>query len=458
VGLTRGFLLSLLIYAQHELGQEYKMPITQTLRIAIADCLEMFPGIETLEGRKELITQADLDAELAKRITYGGSVHSFCALLVSDLEEYGTLEDGYHPLQAIVDAVRESVDGEERRECDVVLTDLRLQLALAGAGELIRTRWYVLLSGFAFCAILLVAVGYVLPVAGQPVLGPTPSEMPKAVVAEAFTPTPIKMVMANTVGQTSEPLLASPVPAITETPPLTSAPDVTGAVVEQPSRTTTVEPATSTLISAASTVVPTSTPMAGAAMPTIEPPPTMTLLPTQTLAPGAAVLAVLSPSAEPTSMPTSTIPPSPTTASRPRLTRTSSPTVAPVDGKLVVIKLDAPEVAFYDIKGNYTLSGLAIQCLDASSVALVDQQGFPVLVPLQGAEGVYALPEGTAKVLLWVDSKVYGDWWDRFVTQAESIREQEIIVLRVLERSGPQPEKTLPNRRWKTPLSTGLGQ
>jgi hypothetical protein len=433
------------------------MPITQTLRIAIADCLEMFPGIETLEGRKELIAQADLDAELAKRITYGGSVRSFSALLVADLEEYGRLEDGYHPLQAIVDAVRESVDGQERRECDVLLADLRLQLAFAGAGELVRTRWYVLLSGFAFCAILLMAVGYVLPVVGQPVLSSTPSETPSAMAIEVFTPTPVKIVMVDTAGQTTEPLTAISVPTVMATAPLTSVPDAVGSVVEQPSLPATHAPATTTHAPATLTLAPTSTPASDAGMSATEPPPTIALLPTQTSMPDAAMLAVLSPSETPMSMPTLTTPVSPTAPPRPRLTSTPIATAAPVRDGFAAIKLDAPEVAFHDIGGNYTLSGVAIQCLDAGSVALVDKQGFPILVPLQGIDGVYTLPEGTAKVMLWVDSNVYGDWWDRFSTQAESVREQDAIVLRVVERSRAQPEKTLPNRRWKTPISSSFG-
>ena len=432
------------------------MPITQTLRIAIADCLELFPGIETLEGRKELVAQADLDAELAKRITYGGSVRSFSALLVADLEEYGRLEDGYHPLQAIVDAVRESVDGQERRECDVLLTDLRLQLAFAGFGELVRTRWYVLLSGFAFCAILLMAVGYVLPVVGQPVLSSTPSEAASAMAIEVFTPTPVKIVMVHTAGQTTEPLTASSVPTAVATAALTSVPDAAGSDVEQPSPAATHAPAATTLAPATPILAPTSTPASDAAMPATEPPPTTTL-PTQTSMPDAAILAVLSPSETPTSTPTRTTPVSPTAIARRRLTRTPVATAAPVRDGFAAIKLDAPEVAFHDIGGNYTLSGLAIQCLDAGSVAIVDKQGFPILVPLQGIDGVYTLPEGTAKVMLWVDSKVYGDWWDRFSTQAESVREQEAIVLRVVERSRMQPEKTLPNRRWKTPISSSFG-
>ena len=271
-----------------------------------------FQASKTLEGRKELVARADLDAELAKRITYGGSVRSFSALLVADLEEYGRLEDGYHPLQAIVDAVRESVDGQERRECDVLLTDLRLQLALAGAGELVRTRWYVLLSGFAFCAILLMAVGYVLPVVGQPVLSSTPSEAPSAMAIEVLTPTPVKIVMAHTAGQTTEPLTASSVPTVVATAPLTSVPDAAGSVVEQPSPAATDAPATSTHAPATPTLAPTSTPASDVAMPATEPPPTITLLPTQTSMPDAAILAVLSPSETPTSTPTRTTPVSPT--------------------------------------------------------------------------------------------------------------------------------------------------
>ncbi len=432
------------------------MPITQTLRIAIADCLELFPGIETLEGRKELVAQADLDAELAKRITYGGSVRSFSALLVADLEEYGRLEDGYHPLQAIVDAVRESVDGQERRECDVLLADLRLQLAFAGVGELVRTRWYVLLSGFAFCAILLMAVGYLLPVVGQPVLSSSPSETPSAMAIEVFTPTPVKIVMAHTAGQTTEPVTAGSAPTVLVTTPLTSVPDAAGSVAERPSPAATLAFATTTHAPATPTLAPTSTPASDAGMPATEPPPTITLLPTQTSMPEAAILAVLSPSETATPMPTPTTPALPTATPRQQLTRAPVATAAPVRDGSAAIKLDAPEVAFHDIGGNYTLSGLAIQCLDAGSVALVDKQGFPILVPLQGVDGVYTLPEGTAKVMLWVDSKVYGDWWDRFSTQAESVS-GEAIVLRVVERSRAQPEKTLPNRRWKTPISSSFG-
>jgi hypothetical protein len=122
-----------------------------------------------------------------------------------------------------------------------------------------------------------------------------------------------------------------------------------------------------------------------------------------------------------------------------------------------LIKLDAPESAFKDIRGNHTLNGLAVECLDASSAPLTDPQGFPLLVLLHGEEGTYTLPEGTKKVLLWVDVKVYGDWWSRFSTQAVDATAQETIVLSVVERPSGGPGKSLPDRRRKTPSSPTSG-
>ena len=75
-------------------------------------------------------------------------------------------------------------------------------------------------------------------------------------------------------------------------------------------------------------------------------------------------------------------------------------------------------------------------------------------MPLQGMQGVYTLPEGTKKVLLWVDSRVYGDWWNYYDTQAEDTVGQDSIVLRVVQRSSAAPARGLPDRRWKTPESS----
>jgi len=414
------------------------MPITQTLRMAIIDCLAACPGIEKLDGRRALVAQADLDAELAKRITYGGPVRSFCALLVADLEEYGRLEDGYHPLQAIMDAVHECMDAEGRRECNLISADLRLQLAIAGIGELIRTRWYVLLSGLAFGAILLFAVGYVLPAVGEPVLESSTPDALSTTGVELFTPTPIKGLVAEARNRAS----GQTATAALEVPPPTLAADATTPSIVQPSPTYELA------------AMLTPTPRAGATVLPTEPPLAIISAATQPSATDVATPTILSSSETPTSLPPYTALASATATASPRATNTPGNRVPARDGLQRAIRLDAPETALRSIQGDLTLDGLAIECLDAGSVSVVDERGLPIRMPLQGMQGVYTLPEGTKKVLLWVDSRVYGDWWNYYDTQAEDTVGQDSIVLRVVQRSSAAPARGLPDRRWKTPESS----
>jgi len=389
-------------------AQESKMPITQTLRMAIVDCLETVPGIDEPDGRRTLIAQAELDSELARRITYGGSTRSFCALLVSDLEEYGRLDDGYHALEAVIEAAREFMDEDGVRECDTILMDLRLQLKLAGAADLIRTRWYVLLSGVALFTILLVAVGYLLPVLGQPATG----------------------------ASTDTSLEAKFVPS----------PTLTAAPVSSVESATVVPPAASLTPTTVRTSAPTVTPMM--TRPSIEQPAAApTTAPTENLTPVATVLATLELPAPPQE-PTHTASPPPTPTRRPLATRVPATITQPSPaGIQKIVRLDAPEGAFKDIRGNQTLHGLAIQCLGADSTPLADRQGIPILLALKGTEGTYTLPEGTKRVVLWVDMTVYGEWWNHFDAQAVDVTAQDVIVLRVVGRSQVLPVKTLPSRR-----------
>jgi len=168
------------------------MATTRTLRRAIAECLQMCQGIETLEGRKALIARASLDDQLARRITYGGSARVFCRVLVSDLDEYGRLQDGRHAVRAIVEAARGLMDSEWARHCDLVLADLKFQLAIFDALAYVRDRWHIVLSGLCLCVLLWVVAGRLLPVLGQPRPEPVPVSTPTAqpLLAPSIAPSP----------------------------------------------------------------------------------------------------------------------------------------------------------------------------------------------------------------------------------------------------------------------------
>jgi hypothetical protein len=150
------------------------MPITQALRMAIIDCLETWPGIDQLDGRKALVAQAGLDARLARRIMYSGPLEDFCGILVADLEEYGSLDDGRHALQALVQAL--ASDGA--MDCGLLLTDLKLQLRLIKTVKQLRARWYVVVAAIACFVLLLLVLSYAFPVSLQPILAMTPSPAP----------------------------------------------------------------------------------------------------------------------------------------------------------------------------------------------------------------------------------------------------------------------------------------
>lgn len=364
------------------------MPITHALRMAIIDCLRTFPNVEDLQGRRALIAQAGLDAPLAEQISYGGPLHEFCTLLVAELEQYGRLKNGRHALQAIVEAVCTRGDPAGRRACDLILKDLRREIMLANVAESARKRWYVLAAAIVLLMGLMVSARYV--VAWYLVENGRVASADKVVVAQ---PT---LEMATPVA---------------------------------PSATATSAP----------TVAPSPTVTSSTA-------PTRTSLPTQTRP------ATSTPAATHTPLPTHTAAPSPTWTNTPlpspTPTRTLAPTATPSPqpaGLRRTIRLEGPEMAITDTKGNPTFQGLAVECLDADANPLTDSQGRRLRVPLSGAEGNYILPPGTVKVVLWVDPTVYGDWWNRFNTQPVDVAAQEAVTLRIVPLAQPSPgEKPWP--------------
>lgn len=85
-------------------------------------------------------------------------MHSFCKMLVQDLEEYGRLEDGRHTLQAILEAACPAADGEWVEEREVILKDLRLQLTVIDAAALVRSEWHLVCSALTLGALLMLVL------------------------------------------------------------------------------------------------------------------------------------------------------------------------------------------------------------------------------------------------------------------------------------------------------------
>ena len=368
------------------------MPITHALRMAIIDCLKTFPNIEDLRGRRALVAKAGLDAPLAKQISYGGPLHEFCALLVAELEEYGRLKNGRYALQAVIEAVRARADPAERRECELILKDLRREIMLANVAESARRRWYVLAAAMVLLMGLMVSARYVVAwyLVGNGHMAPAD-----------------KVAIAQPTRQAATPV--APSAAATSAPTIAPSPTATSAPKVSPSPTATSSPA------------PTRTPMPTETRPASSTPSaTHTPLPTYTAAPS----------------PTWTGTPVPSPAPTRTLAPTATPTPQPA-GLRRTIRLEGPEIAIMDTKGNPTFRGLAVECLDADANPLTDSQQRRLRVPLSGAEGSYTLPQGTAKIVLWVDPDVYGDWWSRFNTQPVDVTTQEAITLRIVPLAQP---------------------
>lgn len=93
------------------------------LRPRVIDFLSSLPNIIESSMQRTLI--ADLDQRLQDLIHIGGARKEFVSLLVSTLENYGTLDDGQHALIALLESAQKYVGSNRQAECNKIILELR---------------------------------------------------------------------------------------------------------------------------------------------------------------------------------------------------------------------------------------------------------------------------------------------------------------------------------------------
>lgn len=91
----------------------------------IISFLEQLPGFNSNNSYNTLILKAGLDLELDRQIQRDVPPTNFITLLVSTLQQYGTLHDGRDALEAVLEAAKQWVGQDKRSVCDGLIQELR---------------------------------------------------------------------------------------------------------------------------------------------------------------------------------------------------------------------------------------------------------------------------------------------------------------------------------------------
>ncbi len=99
------------------------MELPASLQRQIIKFLTALP-INNKESQEAFIYSAVLDQALQRRMSVGGSTSQFFELLVPMLIRYGTLEDGRNALEAVLEAAKDFVGQEGRKECESLIQQI----------------------------------------------------------------------------------------------------------------------------------------------------------------------------------------------------------------------------------------------------------------------------------------------------------------------------------------------
>lgn len=101
-----------------------KQRLPRELHKRIVEFLVSIPNIYDSDSQRALINSAGLDAQLQHQISFAGSSAQFFELLITTLSNYGTLEDGRNPIDAILHATKNYVGQDRRTYCDALIKEL----------------------------------------------------------------------------------------------------------------------------------------------------------------------------------------------------------------------------------------------------------------------------------------------------------------------------------------------
>ena len=95
------------------------------LQKRIIEFLLTLPNLNDSSAQQAFLNSAGLDSQLQQRIRVADPPSQFFHLLVPILIQYGTLEDGRHALQAILETAKAYIGQEGRARCERLLYELQ---------------------------------------------------------------------------------------------------------------------------------------------------------------------------------------------------------------------------------------------------------------------------------------------------------------------------------------------
>lgn len=101
------------------------MPLPKELNQQVVELLSTLSNIHDQNGRHAFIQSAGLDSQLQQQIIYSGPPGQFVQLLVSTLDNYGTLANDQDALEAVLEAAKGTVGGNKQTLYIAVIEALR---------------------------------------------------------------------------------------------------------------------------------------------------------------------------------------------------------------------------------------------------------------------------------------------------------------------------------------------
>lgn len=100
------------------------MQLSFTLQKKIIEFLISIPNMDDTDGQRALIFSAGLDSELQDLIQFGKPLAQFVPLFISTLLDYGKLNDGRNPVEAVLEATKNYVGIDKKDYCQELLEEL----------------------------------------------------------------------------------------------------------------------------------------------------------------------------------------------------------------------------------------------------------------------------------------------------------------------------------------------
>lgn len=99
--------------------------LPKSLRKDILDFLTKLPNINRTDTQQSLISGAYLGNKITQNILYDKPPCSFFSWLIDYSKAYGLLDDGRDPLEAVLEAAKDMIGSDKRKEADFLIRELR---------------------------------------------------------------------------------------------------------------------------------------------------------------------------------------------------------------------------------------------------------------------------------------------------------------------------------------------